>query len=243
MDESDPAGTAPARRLRVLVVDDLAINREGTRAIIGGVEGVDVVATVDFDEALARASWQDIDWVIVDVAQETREDDETPCVPVIEHIRSCAAGPKPQVVAVTANPIAYNEPLIRLRLIQADPDVALLWRRDLEELVVRAVRSADLASGLRDAPALEAPRSHPELGITPRTLINRLFEGAREIADLPPGKRFERQTWRLRDRVTREAKVEPVNQDGTLARNSDAASIRQLRRILDRLRLSDRPRT
>jgi CheY-like chemotaxis protein len=239
--ESGAAPPRASRPLRVAVVDDSAINRDGTRSVLERTRGVEVVLLCDFEQALARQSWEDVDWVIVDVAHEFRADDETPCVPVIERIRAVSGRQaQPQVVAVTANPVAFNEPLIRRRLIEADPKVGLLWRRDLEQMILQAMSGERLGEEFERVPPTDAPSTVPELGVTSRTRMQLLHDLSRDIVTASSAGLSERKTWRLRDRAARDANLNPVNQDGLLARNSDTPSVRQFRRIWERFRITGR---
>lgn len=229
-------------RLRIAIVDDLEINQRGTASLLADVDGVEVSATFDFPQALEFAGWGEFDWVIVDVAWEDNEDgtpypEQTPSVPVVKLIRALVPGPKPMVVAVTGNPVAYYEDVVRRRLIEADPDVGLVWRHDLEAHVRRAVDAAALQDDLRAIPLLDAPDSIPDLGISYDTDVDRAVLESREfLADLPagPARRDGRKTYAARDRITRAARLEPATREGLRAWSADAATIPGLRRIADR---------
>ena len=55
------------RAVHVAVVDDLRINREGVRAVLGSIDGVTVEEPLDFHEAMGRTDWSGADYVLVDV--------------------------------------------------------------------------------------------------------------------------------------------------------------------------------
>lgn len=227
--------------VRVVVVDDLRINREGTRAVLGGVEGVLVEEPLDFHQALARADWTDVDYAIVDVADRSRTDTETPGIEVVAHIRSSCPGGGPRVVAVTGDPAAFEEDLVRRRLLEAGAD-HFVYRDELDR------RLEELMAGAALEP-LVAPTEVPELGITRRTRVNDLVAFLLgEGADLAATKKWKRADERrlaaARAKGEAHAKeLNPVNVEGGLARQGDqlSPSVRQYRRILDRgTRLSRR---
>ena len=220
--------------LRVVVVDDMRINQLGTKATLEAIDGVAVVATYDFSGALERDSWDDVDWVITDVAYELSWEEPTPAVPLVERIRNLSTGSKPMVVAVTSNPIAYNEPVIKRRLVEADADIGLVWRVDLDAHLRTLISGADLDAKLRGLPLVDAPSDIPELGISHDTEVNRAVEGARKLVHGLKGKRNERWTWRERDRLARDTGLEPVRKDGISPFNSETPGLPQLSRLVER---------
>lgn len=234
----------PADRdpIRVAVVDDLRINREGTRAVLGTVAAVTVEEPLDFHQALERDDWTGVDYVLVDVADRTRTDTEMPGIEVVVHIKAAAVGPPPTVVAVTGDPGAFEEDVVRRRLLEAGAD-HFIYREELDR------RLEELIAGTQHLPPLTAPREIPELGITAKTRVNDLVHFLlHEGAELVAPKKWRRQDERRLNvaRAKGEAharELNPVNVEGGLARQGGQLSpgLRQYRRILQRATRLPRP--
>lgn len=233
---------ASDRAIHVAIVDDLRINREGTRAVLAGVAGVTVEEPLDFDQALARADWTALDYVLVDVADRTRTDTELPGIEVVLHIRATAPGERPTIVAITGDPGAFEEDLVRRRLLEAGAD-HFTYRDELDR------RLEELIAGTQQLPPLTAPREIPELGITAKTRVNDLVRFLlHEGAELVAAKKWRRQDERRLNvaRAKGEAharELNPVNVEGGLARQGGQLSpgVRQYRRILERATRLPRP--
>lgn len=221
--------------VRVVVVDDLRINREGTRAVLGRVAGVEVDEPLDFDQALERDDWAGVDYVLVDVADRRRSDTETPGIEAVVHIRSCSPGHPPVVIAVTGDPAAFEEDVVRRRLLEAGAD-HFVYREELDRKLEEVIR------GGRPLDPLTAPSEIPELGITRRTRVNDLVsfllhEGAELVAPKKWRRQDERRLGAFRAKgETHANELNPVNAEGTLARQGGQVSpgLRQYRRIFDR---------
>lgn len=233
-----------APEVRVAVVDDLRINREGVRAVLGTVPGVTVEEPLDFGQALGRPDWSSVDYVLVDVADRTRTDTETPGIEVVAHIRSASPDRRPVVVAITGDPEAFEEDLVRRRLLEAGAD-HFVYREELDRRIEEVI-----TGGPALAP-LTAPQEIPELGITSRTRVNDLVsflmsEGAELVARRKRGREDERRIALARAKGEAHAReLHPVNAQGGLARHGDQLSpgLRQYRRILERAtRLTGRDR-
>ena len=231
--------------VHVVVVDDLRINREGTRAVLEGLDGVAVEEPLDFHQALARVDWDGVDYVLVDVADRTRTDTETPGIEVVAHIWAACGTDGPTIVAVTGDPAAFEEDLVRRRLLEGGAD-HFIYRDELDR------RLEEVITGVGSIEPLTAPTEIPELGITRRTRVNELVRFLlTEGAELVAPKKWKRQDER-RLNVTRAkgeahaGELNPVNVEGGLARHGEQLSpgLRQYRRILERAtRLSARRRT
>jgi CheY-like chemotaxis protein len=230
--------------VRFGVIDDLRINREGTRAVLESVAGVVVDEPLDFRQALDRAEWSGLDYVLVDVADRTRTDTEVPGIDVVAHIREECGRGGPTIVAVTGDPAAFEEDLIRRRLLEAGAD-HFIYRDELDR------RLDALVAGDVSLDPLTAPAELPELGITRRTRVNDLVRYLLgEGADLVASRKWRRQDERRLNaaRAKGEAhagELNPVNAEGGLARHGEQLSpgLRQYRRILERAtRLSGRGR-
>lgn len=131
--------------LRVVVVDRNAINREGTRAALSGVSGVEVVACYNFPEAMAVDDWSSADWVMSDICC----DEDGPAggariIPLAERIRELCRKDHPRIIAVTSNPRAATSPVMMQRLLAADSDMRFMWRAHLDEQLKAVGDSRDL---------------------------------------------------------------------------------------------------
>lgn len=230
--------------VRVAIVDDLRINREGTRAVLGTLPGVAVEQPLDFVQALARADWSGVDYVLVDVADRTRTDTEMPGIDVVVHIRSSCRDGGPVIIAVTGDPGAFDEDVVRRRLVEGGAD-HFVYRDELDQ------RLEHVITGDERLEPLTAPQEIPELGITRMTRVNDLVsfllhEGAELVAVKKWARRDERRLAAARAKGEAHAKeLQPVTVEGGLARHGDQFSpgLRQYRRILERAtRLPRRPR-
>lgn len=221
--------------VRVAVVDDLRINREGTRSVLGHVGGVVVDEPLDFHQALARDDWAGVAYVFVDVADRTRSDTETPGIEVVAHIRTACSNSRPTIVAVTGDPAAFEGDLVRRRLLEAGAD-HFVYRDELDR------RLEELIAGNQPLEPLAAPAEIPELGVTRRTRVNDLVafllgEGTELVAPKKWKRQDERRLSALRAKGEGYAReLHPVNVEGGLARHGDQHSpgLRQYRRIWER---------
>ena len=144
--------------VRVVVVDDLEISRAGTAVVLGRIRDVEVVGLFDFDGALRQTSWDDCDWVVVDIAAEGRPRDEVPSAAVIERVRQPAGPDRPTVIAVTSNPVAFDEDVIRRRLLEAGAD-DFVRRSDLDRAVCPGEIRPFIRSDRRRFPVSQDTRS------------------------------------------------------------------------------------
>ncbi len=221
--------------VRVAVVDDLRINREGTRAVLGAMEGVEVEEPLDFLQAMGRADWIGVDYVLVDVADRTRTDTQTPGIEVVAHIRASCPSGGPCVVAVTGDPAAFEEDVVRRRLVEAGAH-HFIYRDELDR------RLEEVVAGGQALEPLTAPAEIPELGITRRTRVNELVsylrnEGAELVAKTQSRRQDERRLAVARAKGEAHAReLNPVNAEGVLARHGEQLSpgLRQFRRIFQR---------
>lgn len=231
----------PGAPVRVAVVDDRRINQFGTREVLAGVKGVKVPRDwiLDFEEALERSEWDAIDVVVADVADEDNDDDQTPCVALARHIRAVSPSERPFIIAVTGNPVAYEEPFIQGRLLEADPNIGWVWRKDLEALITEAID----AGFFDDVPRLseqDIPSEFPELGVDISTSFEDLFDEARQLESAAAGVNSDRKLLAERVRAATRAGVRAVTKEGNTPYSSDVPSIRQWRRILEKFQLPRR---
>lgn len=163
--------------LSVAVVDDQRINRVGTAAVLAELDDVAVTATFDFETARQPVDWGSFDWVVIDVAQEGAELDEVPSAGVIERIRHTAGPDRPVVIAVTSNPIAFDEDVVRRRLLEAGADF-FVWRADLDRMLSDTSAITTLDARADTLPPTGAPDDIPELGVTGESSVNAFVEAA-----------------------------------------------------------------
>lgn len=221
--------------IRVAIVDDLRINREGTRAVLATVPRVVVEDPLDFGQALDRVDWSGVDYALVDVADRTRADTETPGIEVVAHIRGSCERHRPTIVAVTGDPGAFEEDVVRRRLLEAGAD-HFVYRDELDRRLEGVIARA------QPLEPLTAPEEIAALGITRKTRVNDLVnfllhEGAELVAARKWARRDERRLAALRAKGEAHAReLHPVNVEGELARHGDqlAPGMRQYRRILER---------
>src|SRR3954451_2522323 len=114
-------GTAKAGRRRVVIVDNDAITRAGTRAVLEQNDEIELVAVVDHDTAMAfGAGWDRGDVAIVDAAAARRPAvDQFPGVAVVRSIRARRASPDLTVVVLTGQSL---HPGLRRRMWEAGAD-------------------------------------------------------------------------------------------------------------------------
>lgn len=218
--------------LRVAVIDNLEINRFGTQRLLGRIPNlvVDDGWLLDFDEALERTDWSEVDVVVLDVAHDSSPEDETPSAPVALHIRQCVDDPlHPCIIAVTSNPIAWSEPLIHRRLLAADPNIGLVWREDFEQQIKTVMDGLAVILNQRRLGARGVPLEFEDLGIDAKTDIEELFRGTREI--MKSTTKNERKTFKERVIVSNRAGLKPVTKDGNTPYASDVPGLRQFGRI------------
>lgn len=216
----------------VAVVDDDPFARRGIASFLGECEGIEVVAVVDHDAALALGDrWLQVDVALVDAADDSRSDDHFPGVAVVEEIRRRCGRDRPCVVVMTGH--AYDE-AVRRRMREAEADHFYDRRELLDE------RSM-LAAVLRPSAVLPEPEGRTadeeRLGISRLTHVNAAVNYA--LAENLPQRLTSRENRRARvwDRIRAEfsqvARLATVNTDGLPPdREQDLPSRRQIERFL-----------
>jgi two-component system cell cycle sensor histidine kinase/response regulator CckA len=139
---------------RILVVDDVAVNRRLLRAILGRA-GHEVVEAEDGEQALARVAQGDIDLVLLDVMMPVLDG-----LDVCRQIRTELEQPLLPIVMVSA----LADPSSRTRSIEAGADDYFVKPIDDEELLVRVrtllrLRASYIACERQSARALVEARS------------------------------------------------------------------------------------
>jgi len=220
---------------RVVVVDDNEITRTGVIALLRADPRVDVVAALDHDEARSwDGPWDRIDTVLLDAADESRDDDQFPGVGVVTHVRACA----PSAVVVVLTGHFLNDGLRRrMREVGADFFYARTSVSDAASLAAIVCNPEEA----RRVPPPADPAALAALGITPASRIDDLVTtaerdgllGALGARGLTPGHRSRWWT-SVRRRLASAGRVAAVNRDGTPPRrDQDVPSLHQLRRIYD----------
>lgn len=230
--------TTPSGRRRVAIVDDNELTRAGCQRLLGADPAIEVVASVGHDVALGWTDeWSRVDVLVVDAADERREDDQFPGVAVVERLRA-AAGSAVTVVVLTGH---YLDDAVRWRMREAGADFFYARTHAMTgEQLVEVVLRPD---GARRVPPPADPDAVAGLGVTPSSQVNAFVAAAREAGEgaLAPGGRpptsvTARSRWwhRLRRRVAEAGRIIPVNTDGSAPRrDQDVPSLGQLRRVYE----------
>ncbi len=111
---------APHTSIRLVVVDDDDISRAGITTILGAAPGLEIVAALDHDAAAAWGErWRGVDVVLVDAADERRDDDHFPGVSVIECVRRHRDRRQTRVIVLTGH---FFNGALRRRIREAGAD-------------------------------------------------------------------------------------------------------------------------
>lgn len=221
--------------VRVVVIDDLRINLFGSQIVLEEIDGVEIDALLDFDQALDRADWSKIDLILVDVTEEDREGTEMPGIEVTQRIRERTGEARPLIIAVTGDRPAWDEDIVRRRLIEAGADHFIL-RIDLD----RKLR--DVVVGVEKLLPISPVEEIEDLGVTKRTRLNELIsflaaEGSDLIAPVKRTRQDERPLSALRATALGWAReLRPVNKSGNPARGGaqNVPSIPHYKRLYHR---------
>lgn len=217
------------------MVDNDEIMRAGTRSILAGTHGIDLVAVLSHDEALDwSGSWEAVDVAIVDASDQRRDADQFPGVSVVRAIRSSGA---PTLVVVLTG--QYLHPGLRRRMWEAGAD--FFFARD-EGMTADELVSVVLRPHEHRRVQLTEGNLPPDLGVTSETSVNSLVDllGAPEVrAALQPEMRKkadphgERSRWwnRVRRLASGPAGLRPVKASGEPAPDLESPSVTQLRRF------------
>jgi DNA-binding NarL/FixJ family response regulator len=222
------------RPVRVVIVDDDDINRRGMVSVLNDASEIEVVAALTHVEAMhGSMRWNVADAVLVDAADERRDDDHFPGVQVVEEIRRSSLTRRPTVIVVSEH---YYDDALRRRMHEARPDyfhhrTHLYDGEALRRVVLHPER---VSSAVPPCVDLEAQFRH---GVTDYTRVNRAVTFARErgVLDLLAARPEPRsRAWlRLRKDFNREARLNPVTTDGrTPDRAQDYPSLPQISRFL-----------
>lgn len=131
-----------AGKIKVLLVDDHAVVRNGIRLMLGTAEGIDVTGEAETaQDAIRVAEGQDFDVVLVDINLPDKSGLE-----LIKRLRELRT--KPAVIVLSA----YPEEVYALRAFKHGA-AAYLNKRSSTELIITAVRKA-AAGGKYVSPAM-----------------------------------------------------------------------------------------
>lgn len=235
-----PSGSE-SKNTRVLIVDDNEFHRSG---FVGGLRdcaGVEVVAAVDHDTALAWPAerWQEADVALVDAADQHRLHDQFPGVAVVEAARRAAAPARLVITVVTAQ---FFHDGLRRRVREAGADY-FLYREDIvqTDILARAVLDPESLGHRWSEEASESQRMML-LGVEKSAGINSFLhyvegEGLEDVmGGAPSGRPGNRSRWWSRVRVdaTDAGRIRPVTREGNNPnRRQSAASLAQLRNLYE----------
>jgi CheY-like chemotaxis protein len=219
--------------VRVVVVDDDAVNRHGMAALLTSSDRIRLVAALDHDDALAATDlWQDTDVAVVDAADHRRAFDQFPGVTVVEHIRKHASD-RPTVIVVTGH---FFDDAVRRRMREAQADF-FYHRADMVD--AKALYDAILRpkAAQRRVPKPRNPEDQFRHGVTDHTRVNQAVGYAVEnglegqLADHAQPR--SRRWLRLRGEFNRTARLTPVTSDGRRPdRPQDEPSLPQITRFI-----------
>lgn len=219
--------------VRVVVVDDDAVNRNGMAALLSASEEIRLVAALDHDDALAVTNiWAETDVAVVDAADHRRSCDQFPGVAVVEHAKQ--HGPaKLTVIVVTGH---FFDDAVRRRMREARADF-FYHRADMAD--VNALYDAVLRPEAvrRRVPKPHDPERQFRYGVSEYTRVNQAvgyaLENSLEERLAEHAEPRSRRWLQLRGDFNRVARLTPVTSDGRLPnRPQDAPSLPQITRFI-----------
>jgi hypothetical protein len=232
----------------VVVVDDNRLTLPGFEAALASSPHVEMVAGFDHRAALVwPGSWEEIDVLIVDAADESRSGDQFPGVAVVRRAREGGAGGRPTIIVVTGH---YLHDGLRHRMAEAGADFYFL-RSDLRsaEALVDVVLHPERHR--RGVPEVGDPDTRRVLGVDPSSDVESFVhwvDGQRLGPALASGNASRsdprsRRWARVRHEAAAAGHIEPRNlTTGGLPLGQQSPSIRQLARLWEwaaRIRRSD----
>ncbi|GLY86613.1 hypothetical protein [Actinoallomurus iriomotensis] len=218
--------------VRVVVVDDDAVNRHGMAALLSASDRITLAGAYDHDEALTVDDvWSEADVAIVDAADHRRTTDQFPGVAVVEHIRRHAQ--RLTVIVVTGH---FFDDAVRRRMREARADF-FYHRADMAD--AEALYDAVLhpESARRRVPEPRDPEGQFRHGVSEHTRVNRAvgyaLENALEERLAEHAEPRSRRWLRLRGDFNRVARLTPVTSDGRRPdRPQDEPSLPQITRFI-----------
>ncbi|GLY80494.1 hypothetical protein [Actinoallomurus iriomotensis] len=218
--------------VRVVVVDDDAVNRHGMAALLSASDRITLAGAYDHDEALTVDDvWSEADVAIVDAADHRRTTDQFPGVAVVEHIRRHAQ--RLTVIVVTGH---FFDDAVRRRMREARADF-FYHRADMAD--AEALYDAVLRpeSARRRVPEPRDPEGQFRHGVSEHTRVNQAvgyaLENALEERLAEHAEPRSRRWLRLRGDFNRVARLTPVTSDGRRPdRPQDEPSLPQITRFI-----------
>jgi CheY-like chemotaxis protein len=230
--------SVPVRR-SVVVVDDDDLSRTGIEVVLARDPRLEVRGALTHDEALTNQAtgggfWFDVDVVIVDAADERRQDDHFAGVGVVELVRSHRSAAQTTVIVITGH---YFNDAVRKRMREARADL-FFHRTEVQNAAFLCDVVANPSILSRPVPNPQDPEAMFRHGIGYATKVNDAVSFAREqgwlTGELHESGRRPRSFDRLRSAFARTANVHVVNTDGTTPdRDQQAPSRPQIARLLD----------
>lgn len=216
------------RVLRVVNVDDDKYARLGVTYAIYDHRPGTIVEELTFAEAKARFDWQNVDFLIADLAQRDESSplaDEFPGIEAIRHVVEHAPGRVPHTVLVTGDFNTFHEKLVMRRAHESGAEY-FFYRPDFNAHV------ADLLDGQAQSQQLDRSRpvNDESVGVTSRSRLNEGLRSVIESGYLQRGRR-----WRggsdvtARERITASGGFRGVDSSG------QATSKRVTRRQVEEL--------
>jgi CheY-like chemotaxis protein len=219
--------------VHVVIVDDDVVNRLGMGVLLVAFGQVQLIASINHEDALARLDfWNDVDVVVVDAADHRREFDQFPGVTVVQHIRR-HAGDRPAIIVVTGH---YFDDAVRRRMHEARAD-SFYHRADMaaEGALISAVLCPEARRGI---PGPFNSETQFRLGVTEYSCVNDAVDYAiRNELEQRLAKRVEprsRRWLRLRAEFNQIARLTPIKSDGRRPdRTQQEPSLPQIARFIE----------
>lgn len=141
----------PSDRLqqKLAIVDDSPSARLGVEALLhSGCPDI-AVTTLDFLEARELQDWTGFDYVLVDLAQPSHDDEhisEYPGIGCVKHIRERASGRGPWIIVITGQSASFEEPLVMHQLAEVGADyfIERTYLDDKFRSIFAATRAPDI---------------------------------------------------------------------------------------------------
>lgn len=225
---------------RVALVDDNELSLPGFVAALRANPDIEVVAAVSHGTAEAwEREWTELDVLVVDAADETRDGDQFPGVAIVRRARAAANACDHRLVIIVVTGHSLHDGL-RFRMARAGADF-YFPRGDLRSpgTLVDVVLHPERARR-RGVPGVDDPDAPATVGVTRDADVEGLLayvekEALGPALDPPEGRRANprsRRWFRHRRAMAEAGRIEPVNMTtGDRPRHQDTPSIRQLSRI------------
>jgi CheY-like chemotaxis protein len=224
----------PPGKRSVAIVDDDDLSRAGIEVVLARDRRLDVRVALNHDQALTTSSWVGVDVVIVDAADERREDDHFPGVDVVELVRRNRTPEETTIIVITGH---YFDDAVRKRMREARADL-FFHRTEVQDADYLCEVVADPTPVSRPVPDPADSEAMFRHGIGRATKVNAAVSFARDQewlgGSLHQTGRRPRSFDRLRRAFGRVGNIHAVNTDGTMPdRAQQDPSRPQIARLLD----------